>query len=91
MQEHVSAHKATVVAITSAVGSGLAQLLNLIPADIGKISVVLGIILAFYYIQVQRKTLAEKKIDVRLKELVLEKAEREAANRRRKEDLEFSK
>jgi hypothetical protein len=84
--QDVSTHKGTIVAIVGGISSGFAQLLNVIPNDIGKISVLFGVILTVYYIQVQRKTLEEKKIDLKLKELALENAERESALRRRKED-----
>ncbi len=86
--QDITAHKGTVATIAGAIGSGFAQLLNLIPDDIGKISVLFGVILTLYYIQVQRKTLQEKKIDLKLKELALESAEREAKLRRRKDDAE---
>jgi hypothetical protein len=84
----INAHKGTVVTIVGGISSGAAQLLNVIPNDIGKVSVLLGVVLTVYYIQVQRLTREEKKLDLKIKQIALENAERESANRRRKEDID---
>lgn len=60
--------------IMGAIGSGVAQLLHLLPEDIGRLSVIAGLVVSYYYVRFYQKSIIEKDLDIQLKKLKVSKA-----------------
>jgi len=82
----VESYNAKITIIAGTMGSSFAQLWGLVPDSVGKVGVVLSVLLTVLVIQGQRKKNALSDIDLQIRAINLEAAQREAEQRRRKED-----